>query len=148
MGWDKKRAFVAGGLSLLALAAWQLAPTLGQPPETAKMRFDFAVVESFDAKYLGDSPGHLGRGRIGEGQPDVALGDPVYRGDRLIGKVTGVAWDRSKENMEIEFDPEPFELDHHGRPAALNRVAVGERLWIPMGGTKAATPVSGDHLRP
>lgn len=142
MGWEKKRSIVAGGLGMLALATWQLAPSLGQQPKAAKQRFDFAVVGSFDAKYLGDSPGHVGRGRIGQDQPDVALGDPVYHGDHLIGKVTGVSWDRTKENMEIEFDPELFELDERGRPTGPNRVAVGESLWIPMGGTRLATPAS------
>jgi hypothetical protein len=84
---------------------------------------------------------------MGKQRPDVALGDPVYRGDRLIGKVTGVTWDRTKESLEVEFDPEPYALDERGRPAARNRVAVGADVWIPMGGasTTASAKGSGPH---
>lgn len=136
------------GVVTIMVGTWQLVLSQGQQVDPDPKRFDFVVIASFDAKYLGDSPGHSGRGKIGQGQPDVALGDPVFHGDHLIGKVTGISWDRVKENLELEFDPEPFELDERGRPAAANRVAVGENLWIPRGGTKGASPESNNHSHP
>ncbi|WP_406697210.1 hypothetical protein V5E97_00090 [Singulisphaera sp. Ch08] len=139
---------ISATLLTLALAAWQLVPSRGQQPDSDPDRFNFVIVESFDAKYLGDSPGHFGRGKIGQAQPDLALGDPVFRKDSLIGKVTGISWDRVKENLEVEFDPEPFELDEHGRPAAPTRVAVGESLWIPRGGKKQQSPANTTNSRP
>jgi hypothetical protein len=89
-----------------------------------KDRFEFQVVESFDAKYLGDTPGHRGRGGgLGNVRPDIALGDPVFHDDQKVGKVSSLLWDRTKESLEVEFDPEPFV-----------RVTVGESVWIPFGG--------------
>lgn len=115
-----------GGLTLLGL--WQLDVPAWGTTQT-KDRFEFQVVESFDAKYLGDTPGHKGRGGgLGNVRPDIALGDPVYHEDQKVGKVTSLLWDRTKESLEVEFDPEPFV-----------RVTVGEPVWIPFGG-KVAKP--------
>lgn len=139
----RARAILAGGLTLM-IGTWQLVVSQGQQVEPNAKRFEFVVISSFDAKYLGDSPGHFGRGKIGQGQPDLALGDPVFHEDRLIGKVTGISWDRVKENLEIEFDPEPFELDEQGQPTVPNRVAVGENLWIPRGGSKGKASLNKD----
>src|SRR5215217_4683723 len=126
MGWGKKSLAAVGSVTLLGLVSWGLTPSRAQQPKPAASRHEVTVVESFDAKYLGDTPGHVARGRIGnEQRPNVALGDPVYHGERLVGKITGVTWDRSKESLEVEIDPEPFELDERGRPAAPNRIAVG-----------------------
>ena len=38
---------------------------------------------------------------------NTALGDPVCREERRIGKVTGLSWDRAKDLLTVEFDPEP-----------------------------------------
>src|SRR5262245_32441869 len=126
MSRGRKSVAMAGGLTLVALAAWLIIPSRAQTPELVAPsrpgRFAFHVVESFDAKYLGDSPGHTGRGKIAGEHLDAALGDPVYREDRRIGKVTGLNWDRSKDVLTVEFDSEPFELDTQGQPVGQNRV--------------------------
>ena len=100
--------------------------------------FDFEVVESHDALYLGDTPAHVGRAGGLAVRPNVALGDPVYRkGDDShtnIGRITRVVWSRVSGSLEVEFRPEPFE-----------RVAVGDRVWIdlnPMPVNKAPAAVS------
>ena len=90
-----------------------------QPP-AARAKFAFDVVESFDAKYLGDTPGHTGRNGGLEGiRPNIALGDPVYRGDIQVGKITGLVWERIRGSLTVEFDPIP-----------LARITVGDTLWI------------------
>ena len=126
----KQTVILASGLAAISLAAWQLTTSHAQQGTPARNRFEFAVVESFDARYLGDTPGHSGHAKLGPGRLGVALGDPVFRGDRKIGKISGLTWDRSKESLEIEFDPEPYELDDRGHPINSNRVVVGETVWI------------------
>jgi hypothetical protein len=42
--------------------------------------------------------------------------------------VTWLSWDRIKESLDVEFDPEPFV-----------RITVGQNVWIPFGG-KVKTP--------
>jgi len=121
---------LASGTALVSLAAWWLVPSQAQQGAPTTNRFEFAILESFDAKYLGDTPGHAGHGKLGSGRPEVALGDPVYRGDRRIGKVSGLSWDRSKDSLQVEFDPEPFEFDRNGQPVGPNRVVVGDTVWI------------------
>jgi hypothetical protein len=145
---NRKYGAILAGVVTFMIGAQQLVSSQGQQVDDASKRFEFVVIQSFDAKYLGDTPGHFGRGKIGQEQPDLALGDPVFHEDRLVGKVTGISWDRIKENLEVEFDPEPFELDEHGRPAALNRIAVGERLWIPRGGKHVENPLQDKKLPP
>jgi hypothetical protein len=135
MRWSKVGMILVGGLAAAWLLGWQWAPSQAQQANPTANRFEFPVIESFDAKYLGDTPGHSGHGKFGSGRPDVALNDPVFRGDRKIGKVTGLIWDRSKDSLTVEFDPEPYELDRQKRPVAENRVVVGETVWIPLGGS-------------
>lgn len=97
----------------------------GTPAQADASRFEFVVIESYDAKYLGDRPGHMGRGGgLGRTVPNVALGDRVYNKDReVVGSITHVEWDRTKESLEVEFDPAP-----------LARVAVGQTVWISLRG--------------
>jgi hypothetical protein len=92
--------------------------------------FTFAVVESLDAAYLGDTPSHVGRDGGLEFRPNVALGDPVYRTEAdsatepravRIGSVTRVVWERVSGSLTVEFDPEPFV-----------RIAVGDEVWVDL----------------
>jgi hypothetical protein len=94
------------------------------PPDKIAGRFQFEVVECFDARYLGDTPGYTGRhGELGDFRPTAALGDPVYRGNDKVGRVTRLAWSRPHGSLEIEFDPEP-KVDVH----------VGDVVWLKLGG--------------
>lgn len=118
-----------GSLCVLAIA-WRGSigaqePATPPPPPGDRSRFTFEIVESFDAQYLGDTPGHKGRGSLGRRDPDIALNDSVYHGDVKIGRVTQLIWNRAKESLELEFDPEPLE-----------RITVGMEAWVPMGGAK------------
>ena len=92
------------------------------PPGTA---FDFEVIESHDAAYLGDTPAHIGKDGGLMFRPRVALGDAVYRtqdGQRTtVGRITRVEWNRVSQSLEVEFEPEP-----------LQRVAVGDEVWIDL----------------
>lgn len=117
------------------LAIWQLA-VCAQPTERADAppssvvgsRFNFDILESYDAKYLGDTPGHGGRGGgLGNTKPNVALGDPVYNGDQQIGRVTSAVWDRLKGSLTIELEP-----------VIGARIAVGDAVWLNL--TPAAAP--------
>lgn len=128
---------VGVGAVIVASLAFYQATLPAQPQADRSGRFEFQVVESFDAHYLGDSPGHLGRGNIGKTRPDVALGDPVYHDAAKIGTVTNLRWDRPKESLEVEFDPEPFEVDSKGRPVRPTRVTLGQTVWVPLGGEPA-----------
>lgn len=87
--------------------------------------FQFEVIESHDAEYLGDTPAHEGKDGGLSVRPNVALGDPVYRGEgdsrRVVGRITRVAWSRVSGSLEVEFDPEPFQ-----------RIAVGDSVWIDL----------------
>ena len=85
-------------------------------------RFEFLVVESFDARYLGDTPGHLGRASLGKNLPRAALGDPVYRGTTKVGTITHLNWNEANESLEVEFDPESKE-----------RIVIGEAVWVALG---------------
>ncbi len=88
-------------------------------------RFWFEVVEGFNAKYRGDTVGHIGRGGGLSLHPHVALGDPVYHrigdADRAIGSVTGVVWDRLRGSLTVEF-----------RPHEDHRIAVGDEVWVDL----------------
>ncbi|MFM7207889.1 MAG: hypothetical protein ACKO4T_14605 [Planctomycetaceae bacterium] len=98
------------------------------PPGT---RFTFEVIESHDASYLGDTPGHMGRDGGLKFRPNVALGDGVFRssGDKVtrIGTVNRVVWDRVSGGLTVEFDPAP-----------LVRVAVGDEVWMDLNPAPAA----------
>ena len=128
---------LGGATVVLPLWAWQLN-SRAQQPGPLPGRFEFQVVASFDAKYPGDTPGHIGRGSLHGIKPDVALGDPVFRSDVRIGQITGLTWDRSKENLEVEFDPTPNEEAPQGRPLRPTRISVGTDVWLALGG---ASPV-------
>ena len=99
------------------------APAREHP--TPGTRFWFEVIESFNAKYQGDTPGHIGRGGGLSLHPHVALGDPVYHKigdtDKAIGSVTWVTWDRLKGSLTVEF-----------RPHEEHRIAVGDEVWVDL----------------
>ena len=83
-------------------------------------RFVFPVLHSLDAAYLGDTPAHRGKyGGLDGVDVNVALGDPVYRGDTMVGTITQIVWERVHGSLEIEFDPAP-----------LQRVSVGHEVWV------------------
>jgi len=109
-------------LPSVAVAADSQAKQPLAPPGT---RFEFEVIESHDAAYLGDTPGHMGRDGGLTVRPNVALGDGVYRtvAEKAVrvGTITRVVWDRVSGGLTVEFDPEP-----------LVRVAVGEEVWIDL----------------
>jgi len=87
-------------------------------------RFEFEVVQSFDAKYEGDRPGHVGKnGGLENRRPQVALGDAVYRGQEKIGIVTGLGWSRTHGSLEVEFDP-----------IGEVRICVGDVVWLALNG--------------
>jgi hypothetical protein len=122
MRWRPKAAILAiGGLAGYLAWVWSSSAQAPATPGNSG-RFEFLVVESFDARYLGDTPGHLGRASLGRNSPRVALGDPVYRGSTKVGKVTHLVWNEANESMEIEFDPEPKE-----------RIVLGEAVWVALG---------------
>ena len=88
--------------------------------EELPSRLSFEVIESFDAKYLGDTPGHMGRvGGLGVRKPKVALGDPVYRGEERVDTVTGLVWNRANGSLDVEFDPAP-----------LKTIVLGDTVWL------------------
>lgn len=85
--------------------------------------FEFEVVECFDAKYLGDVPGYVGRhGELGDARPQASLGDPVYRNEEVVGHVSGLNWSRGHGSLEIEFEPGPN-----------TRVNVGDVVHLKFG---------------
>jgi hypothetical protein len=97
--------------------------TTAVPAAKINGRFEFEVIESYDAKYLGDTPGHVGRhGELGDFRPQAALGDPIYRNEEKVGKVSALKWSQGHGSLEIEFDPEP-----------LTRISVGDVVWIKLG---------------
>jgi hypothetical protein len=67
--------------------------------------FWFEVIESFNAKYRGDTAGHTGRGGGLLLQPHVALGDSVHHRiggvDTVVGSVTGLLWERLRGSLAI-----------------------------------------------
>jgi hypothetical protein len=123
---------VAMGLAIIG--GWQLLSN-GQQSATDKAktpdsnRLEFEVVQSFDAKYDGDSPGHLGRaGGLQNRRLHAALGDTIYRGDVKVGTVTGLTWNRTNGSLDIEFDP-----------AENTRISVGDEVWMFLDGNAAAS---------
>ena len=109
------------------------APVIEHPaPGT---RFWCEVIESFNAKYQGDTPGHIGRGGGLTFHPHVALGDPVYHRvgdvDRAIGSVTGVLWERLRGSLTVEF-----------RPHEDHRIAVGDEVWVDLNPADQKTPAT------
>ena len=119
-------------LAILAtLAGWATWQTYGQgttprgvavtSPAASVPRFEFLVVESFDSRYLGDTPGHLGRAASGRVAPRIALGDPVVRGTTKVGIVTHLDWNEARESLEVEFNPE-----------VNTRICIGDPVWVPV----------------
>lgn len=110
---------------LLATSARAADAQKQLPLAAPDTRFEFEVIESHDAAYLGDTPGHMGRDGGLTVRPNVALGDGVFRtkAERTVrvGTITRVVWDRVSGGLTVEFDPEP-----------LMRVAVGEEVWIDL----------------
>jgi hypothetical protein len=126
--------FLAAVLTMSLTLGWQ-AWSSGQQAATSKAqavaadpnRFVFEVVQSYDAKYLGDTPGHIGRsGGLENRRPRVALDDPVFRGDEKVGRVTALDWNRTRGSLEVEFDP----VDHA-------RINVGDEVWLALDGKPA-----------
>jgi hypothetical protein len=125
MQWLRKWFGVAA-MAAAVVVGWQVW-SIGQQPGAEKgkdagagNRLEFEVVHSFDGKYLGDTPGHMGRvGGLASRKPRIALGDKVYRGDELVGLVTSLDWNRTNTSLDIEFDP----VDHA-------RVCVGDTAWV------------------
>ena len=103
------RAAILAGSTIL-IGGWASWATRGQgvaPRAGGAGRFEFLVVESFDARYQGDTPGHMGRAASGRVAPRLALGDPVLRGSARVGTVTHLEWNEARESLEVEFSPEP-----------------------------------------
>jgi len=124
-------ALVIGLCAAIGWQAWlagqQAAPAKVKGAADAK-RFEFEVTHSFDAKYPGDTRGHIGRaGGFNERQLRVALGDAVYRGEEKIGVVTTLTWNRGQGSLEVEFDP-----------VDKARICVGDRVWVTMEENSAA----------
>lgn len=112
------------GAALLGVGYWagNWPGLRSEAQEETPLRLSFEVIESFDAKYLGDTPGHVGRvGGLGMRRPKVALGDPVYRGEEIVGTVTGLLWNRSNGSLDIEFDPAP-----------LKTIVLGDTVWVAL----------------
>ena len=127
--------FVVGAILIPALG-WQVwlvgqqpVPNAVPAPSGAKAaaaanRFEFEVIQSYDARYDGDTPGHMGRsGGLENRKLHVALGDPVFGGEQQIGKVTGLGWSRAHGSLEVEFDP-----------VVGARVCVGDVVWLALDG--------------
>ena len=55
------------------------------------------------------------------------LGDPVYHAKEKVGTVTSIVWNRARGSLDIEFDPEP-----------LQRISVGEIVWVAIDGSATA----------
>jgi hypothetical protein len=136
-----RRYLVVGCLIAAAfIAGHWLSSVPGQdvkraPPSPAMQgRFEFEVIETYDSKYLGDTPGLIGRhGELGDFRPQAALGDPIFRGTEKVGKVSGLRWSQGTGSLEIEFDPEPF-----------TRVALGDVVWIKLGGAPDKEPAGAE----
>ena len=105
--------------------------------------FWFEVIESFNAKYQGYTTGHIGRGGGLSLQPHVALGDSVHHRvgniDTVVGSVTGLAWERLRGSLTVEF------RNHEG-----HRIAVGDEVWVDLNpadqkplATTEGSPASG-----
>lgn len=115
-----------GVLLLIAAPLWLAGqqPATTAVPNPSSNRFEFEVIQSYDARYQGDTPGHMGRsGGLENRKLHVALGDSVFQGDKQVGKVTGLGWSRVHGSLEVEFDP-----------VAGARVCVGDVVWLALDG--------------
>lgn len=127
-------AFVLVGPTGPERVAWADDAQARLPLAVPGTKFHFEVIESHDAVYLGDTPGHMGRDGGLTVRPNVALGDGVYRAEgqtsRRVGTVTRAAWDRVSGGLTVEFDPAP-----------LTRIAVGDEVWVDLNPAPAAPQV-------
>ena len=124
--------FIVSAATWGAWQSWAPAqpptPTTELKPAGKGVRFVFEVIESFNAKYEGDTPGHIGKnGGLQSIRPHVSLGDPVFQGETKIGTITGITWDRVRGSLTVEFDPEP-----------MQRIAVGDSVWLALDGQPPA----------
>jgi hypothetical protein len=132
---ERQARWLSGiALGLAILTGWQLMSSAQQPATEKRNatadsnRLQFEVVQSFDAKYEGDTPGHVGRaGGLQNRRLRAALGDSIYRGDQKVGTVTGLTWNRTNGSLDIEFDP-----------VAETRVSVGDEVWMLLDGSVPA----------
>jgi hypothetical protein len=121
---------VASGMLLAVWPVWTVKQqAAAQQPAAEKVKveakdgFKFEVIQSFNARYAGDTPGHIGKsGGLGDQRPRVALGDAVFRGEERVGTVTGLTWSRASGSLEVEFDP-----------AEKVRICVGDEVWLDLG---------------
>ena len=131
MSWTRKAIEVAVGPGMYFAWQFDLGEADGrrgtEAAERTRSRFEFEIIESFDGKYLGDTPGPRPQRRArgdpaqrGPGRPGLPRGDP------RVGTVTSVVWSRAKGSLDVEFDPEP-----------LLRISVGEVVWIAIDGSAA-----------
>jgi hypothetical protein len=137
--WLNRWAFLAGITLSFVVAGHFVATTAAQTPAKAvsrfiEGRFEMQVVESYDAQFDGDEPGHICRvGGLNDMIPKAALGDAIFCGDEKIGVVSGLKWSQANGSLEIDFDPLPGV-----------RIAIGETVWIKLGdapsGFAATTP--------
>jgi hypothetical protein len=127
--WLNRWAFLAGVVASIGVAGHFVASTAAQTPVRAVARFmdgrfEMQVVESYDAQYEGDEPGHICRfGGLNDMIPKAALGDSIYCGDQKVGVVSGLKWSQAHGSLEIDFDPLPNV-----------RIAIGETVWVKLGG--------------
>ena len=129
------RRLIVPTVLLAILGVWQLKTRAQQDEVIPRAvlakpgtRFKFEVIESFDAKYVGDTPGHLGRaGGVEHVRPRVALGDAVFRDEKKVGTITSVVWTRVQGALTVEFDPAPG-----------TRISVGDEVWLDL------NPVTSD----
>src|SRR4029450_245813 len=130
---QNKKWLGAAMIGVAIVGGWQLWSNGQQPAPKGKVgeanRLEFEVGQCFDAKYLGGTPGHMGRaGGLSNRRPRIALGDSIFRSDERVGIVTGLQWNRTNGSIDIEFDP----VDHA-------RVCVGDDVWMALDGN-TATP--------
>ena len=122
-----------GLILVVGLLAWCGSGVSGPTAQEAQQadqkkddeKFVFEVTESFDAQYLGDTPGHMGRHSLSRRRPNIALGDPVFRNSEQIGTITELKWNRTTDSLEVEFDPLPN-----------LRIFVGESVWVHLDGSR------------
>ena len=119
----RRSTILAVTMASIMLAGWATWAAPGQgvaaPRPAEPTRFEFLVVESFDARYFQDTPGHLGRAASGRVAPRIALFDPVMRGTTKVGEVSHLEWNEARESLEVEFNPEKN-----------IRICIGDAIWI------------------
>jgi hypothetical protein len=147
--WHGKATLLAIAATVLLAASAVLlemrsaADDIQGPREPVRERpapgtpFWFEVIECFNAKYQGDTAGHIGRGGGLSLQPHVALGDSVHHRigdvDTVVGSVTGLTWERLRGSLTVEF------RSHDG-----HRIAVGDEVWVDLNPTEQKSPATAD----